>query len=170
MAENKTIGGEANLGFAEETRDYTNRVTAAWAEQANRATAAYNEAANRWVGAVQQITPALAPDSVQVPDARQIWNAYFDVLEQTVAVQRQLAEKFLDSVGGLVTIDGAPAHQKVAERVSQATEQAATAAKQATEDTKDSKDAGQGNGNGGKPAGSFTAGAGSQGLTVRAQA
>jgi hypothetical protein len=120
MAETKNAVNEATVGFAEESRDYVNRVTGAW-----------TEAAQRWVNAAQQFVPTLRPEGFQVPNPKDFIDASYDIVEQALGYQRQLVHEVYDRFGTLVSTDQQPVQEKVTDQVNQAKDQAAAQARRA---------------------------------------
>ncbi len=124
MAENRDAVREATVGFAEESRDYVNRVTDVW-----------TDATERWVNALQQSTqqfvPSIRPEAVAVPSPKELVDASYDIAEQILGFQRQLTHTILDRFGTLASSDDQPIQEKVAQQATQQVQQGQQAGQQA---------------------------------------
>ena len=137
MAENRDAVREATVGFAEESRDYVNRLTDVW-----------TDATERWVSAVQQSTqqfvPSIRPDAVAVPSPKEFVDATYDIAEQILGFQRQLTHTVLERFGTLASSDDQPIQEKAAQQANQQVQQVAQQAQQAQQQVQGQQGQGQG--------------------------
>ena len=140
QGQDRNLVTEATVGFAEETRDYVNRLSGAW-----------TEATQRWVGALQQFTPNVNAEGYGVPSQKEVIDASFDIAEQVLGFQRQLASQIADRFGSLVTTDGQPLGDKIAQQLNEQAQQASSQVQQATQQAQGGQQGGQG-GSGGQGA------------------
>ena len=138
--QNRGLVTEAAVGFAEESRDYVNRLAGAW-----------TDATQRWVGAFQQFTPNVNAEGYGVPSQKEVIDASFDIAEQILGFQRQLAHQIADRFGSLVTTDGQPVGDKIAQQLNDQVQQANSQVQQAAQQAQGGQQGGQG-GNGGQGA------------------
>ncbi|MDP9399087.1 MAG: hypothetical protein M3P96_15280 [Actinomycetota bacterium] len=137
MAENRDAVREATVGFAEESRDYVNRVTDVW-----------TDATERWVNALQQSTqqfvPSIRPEAVAVPSPKELVDASYDIAEQILGFQRQLTHTILDRFGTLASSDDQPIQEKVAQQATQQVQQAGQQGQQAGQQAQQGAQSGSG--------------------------
>ena len=102
--ETRTHAGDATIGFAEFSRDYLNKLAGAW-----------GDTTERWNAASQRF-PAFGRD-FNAPNPKELVDASYDIIEQVIGMQRELAHRVLDRFGSIVSDDDRPVQDKMTERV-----------------------------------------------------
>lgn len=82
---------DATVRFAETGRDYLNRLTGDFTENTQK-----------WTAASQRLIPALGRD-VTAPRPKELIDASFDIAQQVLTMQRELAHKVVDRFGAILT-------------------------------------------------------------------
>ncbi len=102
----RNVMGDATTGFAEFSRDYLNKVAGAW-----------GDTTERWNAASQRL-PAFGRD-FNAPNPKELVDASYDIIEQMIGMQRELAHRVLDRFGSIVSDDERPAQDKMTDRVNE---------------------------------------------------
>ena len=144
MADTRTVAGETTIGFAEESRDYLNRVSNAWVGTAQQGADAFQRVTDTF----QAFLPAFSRDYA-VPSPKQVIDTTFDIANQVVDyqrqaldVQRQIAHQLVEGFGKLYSSDEQPAPEKAAQRANEALQKVGQQTEESVEQAR------QSNGNG----------------------